>query len=52
MGKNIKIFTTITAEKLEKLINEFIKDKRIIDIQYKCEGSFLFVLYSAMIIYA
>lgn len=35
----------------EELINDFIKDKKIIDIKYQSNLTNIFTIYSALIIY-
>lgn len=37
MNNKIKIFRSNKIAELEKLVNEFIKDKAIIDIKYQSE---------------
>lgn len=49
----VKVFSSENMVALESLINDFIKDKEVIDIQFQLqmEQRFVRLIYSALIIY-
>lgn len=49
----VKVFSSENMVTLESLINDFIKDKEVIDIQFQLqmEQRFVRLIYSALIIY-
>ena len=47
----VRIFTKFTHRELEEAINNFIKNKIIIDIKFQVTSNLANVLYYAMIIY-
>lgn len=47
----IKIFTGTNTEALEKRVNEFLKDKNVIDIKYQSYFDNRFIYDSVLVIY-
>jgi hypothetical protein len=47
----VKIFGELTLSKLEETMNEFIKDKRVLDVKYQIQVVGTFTLHFAMVMY-
>lgn len=45
--RKVKIFTHPRSSEIERLVNEFVQDKDVIDVKYICKEEY----YSAMVIY-